>query len=183
MIGKGQIREGGCEETFLCLSLNWVALRFTVPPAVALLNYISSGILWRIFSQTGIFAGFLYISLISQDTPPYCDFLRFFLFIIRRKDQRSCDVRGRGRGKLYFTAPVVNGLELYCSTCIHRVPKCMPRRRNWFPPPPPKVSLSPPLDPKGGGGTTLSCRWGGGGTQFGRLDRRLGTLYTLWPRW
>jgi hypothetical protein len=33
-----------------------------VPPAVALLNHISSGILWRIFCQTGIFAGFsLYI--------------------------------------------------------------------------------------------------------------------------
>jgi hypothetical protein len=29
-----------------------------VPPAVALSNYISSGILWRIFCQTGIFAGF-----------------------------------------------------------------------------------------------------------------------------
>jgi hypothetical protein len=29
-----------------------------VPPTVALLNYISSGILWRIFCQTGIFAGF-----------------------------------------------------------------------------------------------------------------------------
>jgi hypothetical protein len=29
-----------------------------VPPSVALLNYISCGILWRIFSQTGIFAGF-----------------------------------------------------------------------------------------------------------------------------
>jgi hypothetical protein len=32
--------------------------RFTVPPAVALLNYISCGILWRIFCQTGILAGF-----------------------------------------------------------------------------------------------------------------------------
>ena len=31
-------------------------------PAVALQNYISSGILWRIFCQIGIFAGFsLYI--------------------------------------------------------------------------------------------------------------------------
>ncbi len=50
--------EGGCEETFLCLSLNCEACRFIVPPAVALLNYISSGILWRIFFQTGIFAGF-----------------------------------------------------------------------------------------------------------------------------
>ncbi len=35
-----------------------------MPPAVALLNYISCGILWRIFCQTGIFAGFsLYIKL------------------------------------------------------------------------------------------------------------------------
>ncbi len=29
-----------------------------MPPSVALLNYISCGILWRIFCQTGIFAGF-----------------------------------------------------------------------------------------------------------------------------
>ncbi len=29
-----------------------------MPPAVALLNYISSSLLWQIFSQTGIFAGF-----------------------------------------------------------------------------------------------------------------------------
>jgi hypothetical protein len=28
-----------------------------MPPAVALLNYISCGILWRIFCQTGIFRG------------------------------------------------------------------------------------------------------------------------------
>jgi hypothetical protein len=32
--------------------------RFIVSSAVALLNYISSGLLWRIFSQNGIFAGF-----------------------------------------------------------------------------------------------------------------------------
>ncbi len=57
-IGKGQIREGGYEWTFHCLSQTWETCRFTVPPAVALLNYISSGILWWIFSQTGIFAGF-----------------------------------------------------------------------------------------------------------------------------
>ena len=57
-IGKGQIREGGCEETFLCLSLNCEACRFTVPSAVAPLNYISRSILWRIFCQTGIFPGF-----------------------------------------------------------------------------------------------------------------------------
>ncbi len=39
-IGKRQIREGGCEETFLCLSLNCEACRFTVPSAVAPLNYL-----------------------------------------------------------------------------------------------------------------------------------------------
>ncbi len=57
-IGKGQIIEGGCEETFHCWSQTWKTCRFTMPPAVALSNYISSGILWRIFCQTGIFAGF-----------------------------------------------------------------------------------------------------------------------------
>ncbi len=56
--GKGQTGEGECEETFLCLSLKKEKCRFIVPPAVALLNYISSGIFWRIFYQTGIFAGF-----------------------------------------------------------------------------------------------------------------------------
>ncbi len=37
-----------------------------MPPAVALLNYTSCGQLWRIFSQTEIFAGFslLYVYLI-----------------------------------------------------------------------------------------------------------------------
>jgi hypothetical protein len=36
--------------------------RFTVPPTVALLNFKNSGILWRVFCQTRIFAGFsLYI--------------------------------------------------------------------------------------------------------------------------
>jgi hypothetical protein len=56
--GEGQIGEGGCEYTYHCLSLNFLeACRFTVPPVVALLNYISCGILWRIFCQTGIFRG------------------------------------------------------------------------------------------------------------------------------
>ena len=45
------------EYAYHCLSLNWEECRFTVPPAVALLNYISSGILWRIFCQTGTFRG------------------------------------------------------------------------------------------------------------------------------
>jgi hypothetical protein len=55
--GKGQIVEGGCEETFHCLIQTKEKCRFTVPPAVALLNYVSSGILWRIFCQTVTFRG------------------------------------------------------------------------------------------------------------------------------
>ena len=55
--GKGQIGEGGCEETFHCLIQTKEKCRFTEPPAVALLNYISSDILLRIFSQTGTFPG------------------------------------------------------------------------------------------------------------------------------
>jgi hypothetical protein len=46
------------ERTFHCFNLNHRKCRFTVPSAVALLNYKGSGILWRIFSRTGIFAGF-----------------------------------------------------------------------------------------------------------------------------
>ncbi len=58
--GKGQIGEGGCEYAYNCLSLNGEACRFTVPPAVVLLNYISCVILSKLeFSR-----GFLYISLI-----------------------------------------------------------------------------------------------------------------------
>ncbi len=56
-IEKGQIEEGGCEETFLCLIQTKETCRFTVPPAVALFNYISSGILWQIFCQIGTFRG------------------------------------------------------------------------------------------------------------------------------
>jgi hypothetical protein len=62
------------------------------------------------FPKLGFSRGFLYISLISQDTPPHCDFCGFSLFIVRQKDQRSCDVMGGGQGTLYFRASVVEGL-------------------------------------------------------------------------
>ncbi len=77
-IGEGQIVEGGCEETFNCLIQTKEKSWFTVPPAVALLNYTSSGLLWRIFCQTEIFAGF---SLHIINLAVY-------------KDQRSYDGRG-----------------------------------------------------------------------------------------
>jgi hypothetical protein len=100
-IRRGQIGEGGCEETFHCLSQTWVACRFTVPPAVALLNYISCGLLWRIFCQTGIFAGFslhiinlaVRISEAAMWGVGTLYFLRGFFIFICRKDQRSSDER------------------------------------------------------------------------------------------
>jgi hypothetical protein len=57
------IEEGGCEETFLCLSLTGKTCRcrFRVPPAFPLLNYISCGILWRIFAKLEFSRGVLYI--------------------------------------------------------------------------------------------------------------------------
>ncbi len=56
-----------------------------MPSAVALLNYISSGIFWRIFCQTGIFRG---VFSLNNYFP--------------RMDQRSCDGRGRGWGTYYY---------------------------------------------------------------------------------
>ncbi len=45
-------------------------------------------------------------------------------------------------------------------------------------PPHSPASMSPHLEPKGGG-VTLSCWRRGGGTQFGRLEGKPGTFYTL----
>jgi hypothetical protein len=98
-----------------------------VPPAVALLNYISCGILRRIFCQTGIFAGFSlrksFTSLVGsvqlwwQGTiyflaslvhweitrgPILCFFAGFFLYFILQKEERSCDEQVGGRGALNF---------------------------------------------------------------------------------
>jgi hypothetical protein len=44
---------------------------------------------------------------------------------------------------------------------------------------PPQVSVFHPQDPTGGR-ATLGCGVRGGGTQFGRLDRKAGNLFTLW---
>jgi hypothetical protein len=62
---KEQIVEGGCEETFHCLILTKEKCRFSEPPAVALLNYISCGILGGFFAILEFSRGFLYIGFIS----------------------------------------------------------------------------------------------------------------------
>jgi hypothetical protein len=142
-----------------------------VPPAVALLNYISCGILWRIFCQTGTFRGVfsIHISLISQDTPPY-----FYIIDGMISEAAMCGAEVGGH--------YISWHRSSRDFSIPRVPECMPHRRNWLPSPPPlKVSVSPPLDLKGGG-ATFSLQVRGWGTHLGRLDRRPDTLYTLWTR-
>jgi hypothetical protein len=70
--------------------------------------------------------------------------------------------------------------EYYLSTVysLHGVPECLSLRRNWVPPPPNSpASVGPPGPERGR--DTLTCRGGGGGTQFGRLSRKPGTRYTL----
>ncbi len=82
-----------------------------MPPAVALLNYISSNILWRFFSQTGIFAG-------------------FSLYIIHRKEQRSCD--GRGGDIILIKKNKTKIVRAYGRTGIYMnfYPKWIKKRKN-----------------------------------------------------
>jgi hypothetical protein len=58
----------------------------------------------------------------------------------------------------------------------NRVPECLPRRLNWVPPSPASECGLPPSWVLGG--ATLACGGGGGETQFRRLDRHPGTLYS-----
>ncbi len=95
-----------------------------MPPAVALLNYLSCSILWRIFCQTGTFRGvfstYHWYRRILPHTVIFCGF--FYLLFAGKISEAT--MWGAG------------------------VPEC-----------------------------TLSCSWGGAGTQLGRLDRRPGTLW------
>ena len=51
------LKREGVKRLFCVKSPTQEKCRSTVPPAVALLNYVSCGILWRIFCQTGTFRG------------------------------------------------------------------------------------------------------------------------------
>ncbi len=61
---------------------------------------------------------------------------------------------------------------------IPRVPLCLSPHPNWVRPPPLPQASVPPPEPKGGG-ATHAFGWGGGRAQFGRLERKPGTLSTL----
>ena len=58
-----KLKREGVKRLIIVKSPTEEKCRFTVPSVVALLNYIGSGILWRIFGQTGTFRGVFYISL------------------------------------------------------------------------------------------------------------------------
>ncbi len=131
-IGNWQTGEGGCEETFRCLRQTCETCMFTVPPAVALLNYMRSGILWRIFFQTGIFAG-------------------FSLYIIS-------EAAMRGAGDIIFHSLGCRGIIVYLeyqSVCpIVGIGSPHPLLRN-------RECLPPWIQSKGGSNTLLQVRgWG-----------------------
>ncbi len=97
-----------------------------MPPAVALLNYISCSILWRIFCQTGTFRGvfstYHWYRRIHLHTVIFC----VFFYLMFAGKIREAAMWGAG------------------------VPECMPHRRNWSPPPPhPDVSVFPPWIQRG----------------------------------
>ena len=93
-----------------------------MPPTVALLNHISSGILWRIFSQTGIFPGFslhiiknvVRISEAAMGGKGDITFSgRFFLY---NSPKGSAKLRWAGPGS-WDICNIIVPLVSLCSTC------------------------------------------------------------------
>jgi hypothetical protein len=78
------------ERLFFVKSPTEEKCRFTVPPAVALLNYISCGILWRIFCQTGIFTGFLAVRISEAAMGGAGDIL-----LIKKNETKKVSTYGR----------------------------------------------------------------------------------------
>ncbi len=78
-----------------------------------------------------------------------------------------------------YQVPALCPQSRSCTPKDYTLPKsseCLSLRPKHLPPPPlPQASVSSPtLEPKGDGEG-----WGDGGSQFGRLERKPGTLYTL----
>ena len=88
-----KLKREGVNRLFFVKSPTKEKCRFTVPPTVALLNYISSGILWWIFSQTRIFAGF---SLHIYYSPEGAAKLRWEEDIIFFHCQKTIKLRAHG---------------------------------------------------------------------------------------
>jgi hypothetical protein len=100
-----------------------------VPPAVALLNYVSCSILWRIFCQTGTFRGvfstYHWYRRIHLHTVIFAGF--FYLMFAGKISEAAM----WGAGVL----------------------ECMPHGRNWSPPPRPLILMwvcPPPWIQRGG---------------------------------
>jgi hypothetical protein len=91
-----------------------------VPPAVALLNYISCGILQRIFSQTAIFAGFslYYINFVERNSEASLAPVANYRLCHRNqcKSWERCDLRCQPP---LSTTPVVNLLPVFFSSVMH----------------------------------------------------------------
>ncbi len=73
-------------------------------------------------------------------------------------------------------------LQVWSDYILHRGPERLSLRQNWVPQVPtpfPASECVSPLDPKGGKQHSLAGE-GLGRTQFGRMERKPDTLYTLW---
>ncbi len=79
--------------------------------------------------------------------------------------------------KIIFSFQLASLVEDYI---IPRVPECLSLRPNWLPPPPlPQMSVSRPMEPKEGQHSLAGEV--AGGANFGRLERKPGTLSTRCP--
>ena len=129
------------------------------------------------FAKLGHFAGF---SLHIIDIAGYSPTLQFFAVFFYCSPERSAKLRceGRGSGDIIFHSLGRRGIIVivyleYQSVC--------PIVGIGSPHPFSESERVSPLGSKGGEEHLFQVR--GWGTQFGRLDRRPGTLYTPWPRW
>ena len=83
-----------------------------MPPAVALLNHISCGILWRIFCQTGIFAGFSLYILNFDVRISAAMMAGDIIFLGCRTAYKGAMEWGDGRGILYIKASLVQWKDI-----------------------------------------------------------------------
>jgi hypothetical protein len=67
--------------------------------------------------------------------------------------------------------------RLRCTVPVPRVPECLSHRRNWVTQLPPQQASVSLLGPKGGNTLLRLREWG---DPMRRVDRKPGTLHTLW---
>ncbi len=89
---------------------------FTVPPAVALFNYISSGLLWRIFSPNWDFRGVFFIySIINLAVRNSAAMMAGDLKFLECRTAYKGAMDGARGGKYYISKPLWSSGKIYAS--------------------------------------------------------------------